>query len=395
MVYWPASTPSFEVASKVLFFASALVILYVYVGYPLLLSVLVGFRRRPKPAPGYLPFLSVLIAAHNEEAVIGEKIKSTLALDYPRDKLEILVLSDGSTDRTDSIVKGFADPHVRLLRVEGRRGKTYAQNQGVREARGEILVFSDATTIYHPQALRYLACNYGDPTVGAVSGRYQYFDPRDSSPTGPGSITFWNYENLIKRLQSRIKTITGCCGCIYSVRSNLYTDVPADVISDLVEALSVVQKGYRVVFEDRALAYEETTTSVTEEFAMRVRVVTRGMRGILTVTELLNPWKHAWVSFQLLSHKVLRWLIPLFLAMLFASNALLLSRPAFRHFLPFQLLFYGIALLSLVLPVHRWWKPLGFPLHFCILNAAALCSLIEVMRGAKYVVWQPVRTQHR
>lgn len=395
MVSWPAGSPSFEGASRVLFFASALVILYVYAGYPLLLSVLAGVTRRLKPRPGYLPFLSVLIAAHNEEAVIGEKIKRTLALDYPRDKLEILVLSDGSTDRTDSIVKGFTDPRVRLLRVEARRGKTYAQNQGVREARGEILAFSDATTIYHPQALRYLACNYGDSTVGAVSGRYQYFDPRDSSPTGLGSIAFWNYENLIKRLQSRIKTITGCCGCIYSVRRNLYTDVPADVISDLVQALCVVQKGYRVAFEDRALAYEETTSSATEEFAMRVRVVTRGMRGILTVSELLNPWKHAWVSFQLLSHKVLRWLIPLFLAMLFASNALLLSRAGFRYLFPFQLLFYGIALLALVLPIHRWWKPLGLPLHFCTLNAAALCSLIEVMRGAKYVIWEPVRAERR
>lgn len=367
-------------------------LVYVYAGYPALLALLAAFFRRKKVEPGYLPSISFLIAAYNEEASIAKKIEQTLALDYPADKLEVLVLSDGSTDRTDEIVKSFKDPRVRLLRMEPRRGKTNAQNRGTRESRGEILVFSDATTVYHPKALRYLAANYEDPCVGAVSGRYQYFDPEGASPTGLGTIAFWNYENFIKMLQSRINTLSGCCGCIYSVRKSAYTDLADELSSDLVQPLWVIQKGYRVAFEDRALAYEETTKSVGSEFAMRVRVVTGGMWGVLSVPDILKPWKFGWVAFQLLSHKVLRWLVPFFLIPLFASSAALAGQPLYRYAFVLQGLFYLWALISMVVPVQRRLKVLGIPLYYCILNVAALCSVVELFRGNKYVTWETVRT---
>jgi len=336
-----------------------------------------------------------MVAAYNEEVGIKKKIEQTLNLDYPVNKMEIVVLSDGSTDRTDEIVQSFRDPRIRLLHVCGRKGKTNAQNEGVLEARGEVLVFSDATTIYHPQALRYLASKYIDPGVGAVSGRYRYFDPQGNSPTGLGTMAFWNYENFIKKMQSTIWTISGCCGCIYSVRREAYTPLSSEVISDLVQPLHVIRKGYRAVFEDRALAYEETTQSTSDEFSMRVRVVTRGIRGLLSIPALLMPWKFAWVSFQLWSHKVSRWLVPFFLLALFASNLLLWRGPFYRLVLGMQALFYTLTLLSLLIPVQRIWKPLGIPLYFCTLNAAALVSVIEVLRGKKYVVWQTVRTRQQ
>ncbi len=367
-------------------------LVYVYVGYPLLLAVIGFFSTRPRATRGYFPKISVLIAAYNEEAGIRRKIEDTLALDYPADKIEVLVLSDCSTDRTDEIVKGIADPRVRLLRAPIRKGKTNAQNLGANVAQGEVLIFSDATTVYHPLALQYIACNYADPKIGAVSGRYQYFDPQGNSPTGLGMIAFWNYENFIKMMQSRIRTISGCCGCIYSVRRAAYTPLHPDVISDLVQPLWAIQKGYRVVFEDRALAYEETTKSSREEFSMRVRVVTRGVRGILSVPALLNPARYGWVSFQLISHKVLRWLVPFFLLLLFASSAVLGNHPWYRILFVLQIAFYGFALLTLLIPLHRMWKPLGIPLYFCTLNAAALRSILEVMRGRKYVVWETVRS---
>jgi len=374
-----------------IFWFSLAAMLYVYSGYPILLAVISGFFRRKQPQPGYAPFLSILIAAYNEESGIRRKLEQTLALDYPADKLEIIVLSDGSTDRTDEIVRSFADPRVQLLHVSGRKGKTNAQNEGVKIARGEVLIFSDATTIYHPQALLHLASNYADPKVGAASGRYQYFDPEGKSPTGLGTVAFWNYENAIKMFQSRIRTISGCCGCIYSVRRDAYTPLAPEVISDLVQPLHVIRKGYRVVFEDRALAYEETTQSTSEEFSMRVRVVTRGIRGLLSVSELLLPWKFGWVSFQLWSHKALRWLVPFFLILFLASNLFLWRRPFYQWTLAAQLIFYGSTLLSLLFPLQRVWKPLGIPLYFCTLNAAAFCSVIEVLRGKKYVVWETVR----
>jgi len=378
--------------AQLIFWFSLSAMVYVYVGYPLLLAGISGFFRKKQPKPGYTPFLSILIAAYNEEAGIRRKLEQTLALEYPADKLEVIVLSDGSTDRTDEIVRSFADPRVQLLRVTGRKGKTNAQNEGVQIARGEVLIFSDATTIYHPQALLHLASNYADPRVGAASGRYQYFDPEGKSPTGLGTVAFWNYENAIKMFQSRIKTISGCCGCIYSVRRDAYTPLAAEVISDLVQPLHVIRKGYRVVFEDRALAYEETTQSTSEEFSMRVRVVTRGIRGLLSVSDLLLPWKFGWVSFQLCSHKALRWLVPFFLLLFLASNLFLWRQPFYQWTLAAQLIFYGSTLLSLIFPLQKVWKPLGIPLYFCTLNAAAFCSVIEVLRGKKYIVWETVRT---
>jgi cellulose synthase/poly-beta-1,6-N-acetylglucosamine synthase-like glycosyltransferase len=379
--------------AQIILWGSAAALFYVYIGYPVFLLLIAPWRRRRQAALGYTPSISVLIAACNEEASIRQKLEQTLELEYPADKIEILVLSDGSQDRTDEIVREFPDPRVRLVRIPQRRGKTNAQNEGVKQARGEVLIFSDATTIYHSQALKYLAANYQDPEVGAVSGRYQYFDPEQNSPTGLGTIAFWNYENNIKIRQSRISTLSGCCGCIYSVRKSAYTELAPDVISDLVQPLWVIQKGYRVVFEDRALAYEQTTESTSEEFAMRVRVITRGMRGLLSVPELLKPWKYPWITFQLFSHKILRWMVPVFLLLLLAGNVALMGQPYFRILLILQLCFYALALLQVIVPMHRRWKPLGIPLYFCTLNAAAFLGVIELLRGRKHVIWQPVRNK--
>jgi cellulose synthase/poly-beta-1,6-N-acetylglucosamine synthase-like glycosyltransferase len=364
---------------------------YVYVGYPLLLAALGLFFRRPRTKAGYTPSITVLIAAYNEEAAIRRKIEQTLSLEYPADKLEILVVSDGSTDRTDEIVELVQDPRVRLLRMKARGGKTNGQNEGVKHCRGEIVVFSDATAIYHTKALLYLASHYSDPKVGAVSGRYKYFDPEDSSSTGLGSVAFWNYENMIKLLQSRIGTLTGCSGCIYSVRRSNYVPLRSDACSDLVEPLCIVRNGYRVAFEDRALAYEETTKNASQEFRMRVRVATRGMRGLLSVPQLLQPWRHGWTSFQLFSHKLLRWMVPVFLILLFAGSAANLNVTSFRLLFAAQVLFYSVCLFNLLFPLHRRWKLLGIPLFFCTLNAAALVSMLEVLRGHKFTTWDPIR----
>jgi cellulose synthase/poly-beta-1,6-N-acetylglucosamine synthase-like glycosyltransferase len=378
---------------KLILLALLLALFYVYVGYPALLFILAAFRRLRRQGPGYTPTISVLIAACNEEAGIAHKLEQTLKLEYPPDKLEVVVLSDGSQDRTDEIVLQCRDPRVRLVRIPTRQGKTNAQNEGVRQAHGEILVFSDATTVYHPQAFMYLAANYVDPAVGAVSGRYQYFDLNQTSPTGMGTIAFWNYENNIKGWQSQIRTLTGCCGCIYSVRKSAYTELPPDIISDLVQPLWVIQKGCRVVFEDRALAYEQTTETTSEEFTMRVRVITRGMRGLLSVPELLKPWKHSWIAFQLFSHKILRWMVPILLLALLVDNIILIGQPYYRWLLILQVCFYALALLQVVVPLHRRWKLLGVPLYFCTVNAAALVGVLELIRGRRHVVWQPVRNK--
>lgn len=386
------SRSNWHTTAELVYWGSLALLFYVYIGYPLFLAAISLFAHSRRAAVGFEPSLSILISAFNEEAHIHEKVQRTLGLDYPRNKFEVLVVSDGSTDGTEDIVRRFADPRVRLLRTSRRGGKTNAQNEGVKACNGDVIVFSDATTVYHSQALRYLAANYRDPKIGAVSGCYQYFDESGMSPTGVGTIVFWSYENSIKRLQSSISTITGCCGCIYSVRKSAYTELAADIISDLVQPLHAIRKGYRVAFEDRALAYESTTQTSREEFSMRVRVITRAIRGILSVRHLLYPWKHPWISFQLISHKVLRWFVAFYLLALLASNALLLDQVGFRATFILQLGFYSLAVLSLVVPLHRLSRLLCVPLYFCTLNVAAVVSVVEVLRGRRYVVWQTIRS---
>ncbi len=379
--------------TPVIFWAAVALIVYTYVGYSLVILVLSRFVRHPIRRAPIEPRVTFLITAYNEEKNIRAKLEQTLSLDYPHEKLEIMVASDGSTDRTDAIVREFSDRGVRLVRVEGRVGKTETQNQAVKQASGEIVIFSDATTRYEHSAIRHLVRNYADPSVGAVSGRYEYFNPTGAS-IGVGSILFWKYENLIKRLQTDIKTITGCCGCIYSVRRSAYVPLPADIISDLVEPLKVVEQGYRIVFEADAIAFEETTEQTQEEFRMRVRVVTRGMRGLLYMKKLFNPFRYAFVSFQLFSHKVLRWLIPVFLAVALLAN-LFLAGHGHRFYdatLALQLAFYLLALAGFLAEKRNILaKPLTVPLYFMTVNLAAVVAMYRIWKGYKAVTWETVR----
>ena len=227
---------------EVIFWLIIFIIFYTYAGYSLFILLLSLFINRPIKKKEVYPRVTFLITAYNEEHSIAAKLKNTLHLDYPGEKLEVIVASDGSTDSTDTVVKQFHDQGVILNRVEGRVGKTETQNQTVAKATGDIIIFSDATTSYKEDAIRKIVRNYADPQVGAVSGRYEYINPTGAA-VGLGTVLFWKYENLIKRLQTRIQTITGCCGCIYSVRRDLYEPLPRDIISDLVEPLENPRKG--------------------------------------------------------------------------------------------------------------------------------------------------------
>jgi cellulose synthase/poly-beta-1,6-N-acetylglucosamine synthase-like glycosyltransferase len=366
-------------------------IFYAYLGYPLVLWMISRFRSAKPCIPSDELSLSMVIAAHNEGTNIRKKLEETLALDYPREKLQIIVASDGSTDGTNDIVREFAEQGVELVAVEDRLGKTNAQNVAARQARNSILVFSDATTIYDSKALRYFAGAYRDPRVGAASGRYDYFDPTAGSAAGSGSAVFWNLENWIKRMQWRIDSLSGCCGCIYSVRRDLYSELPPEIISDLVQPLHVLLKQHRVCFQEGAQAWEETTRTAGEEFSMRIRVATRGMRGLLSVPSLLAPWSHPWIAFQLWSHKIVRWCIPIFLLLVLVGCGLLISEPIFRYLLLLQLAFYSFALASMLVPSMKRSRVLSLPLYFCTINTAFLLGMCYVIRGRQYNVWQPLR----
>jgi cellulose synthase/poly-beta-1,6-N-acetylglucosamine synthase-like glycosyltransferase len=375
----------------IFFWILIITVIYTYVGYILLIPLLAIFFNRRVNKKDIEPKVTYLITAFNEEKSIAAKLEDTLGLDYPKEKLEVMVASDGSTDRTDEIVKGFAGRGVVLKRVEGRVGKTATQNEAVKAATGEIIIFSDATTKYSKDAIRIIVRNYADEGVGAVSGRYEYINPT-GAPVGIGTILFWKYENFIKSMQTRIRTITGCCGCIYSVRKDAYVPLPQDIISDLVEPLKIIEKGYRIVFEPEAVAYEETTEKPSEEFKMRIRVITRAMRGILYVKSLLNPFKYPFVSFQLISHKVLRWLIPFFLIGLLVSNYFLLGYWFYNLIFVMQIVFYFSALIGLLTDrLGHKVKLLAIPLYFCVVNYASFLAFFKTLTGQKTIVWETVR----
>ncbi len=376
---------------EIIFWLTICIITYTYIGYPLLIIILSLFINKRIERRDIEPTVTFLITVYNEEQAIEEKLNNTFNLDYPREKLEIIVASDGSTDQTDKIVRKFGDRGVILHRVEGRVGKTETQNQTMKIATGEIIIFSDGTTDCDRKIIRNIVRNYNDPDVGAVSGRYEYKDP-SRGQVGFSQILFWKYENMNKTSQTRIKTLTGCYGPLYSIRRELYSPLPREIISDFVEPLKILQKGYRIVFERDALAHELTTEDTSQEFRMRVRVISRGMSGLLYVKELFNPFKYGFVSFQLVSHKVLRWLIPVFMLVLFSANIFLLDKFFYLVMFIAQIVFYLAAFLGcLTERLNIRTRIFALPLYFCIVNIASLVSLVKTLFGKKAVTWEPIR----
>ncbi|MEZ2345747.1 glycosyltransferase family 2 protein [Terriglobus sp. RCC_193] len=379
---------------SILFWTCATAIGYTYVGYPTLLCLITRFRKHCATTPSTSPTLTLLICAHDEAANIGRKLLQCLELNYPKEKLQILVASDGSTDATEDVVRFFSPEGVELIVVPQQAGKTNAQNVAIRSAKGEIVVFSDATTEYHPDALQYLAGAFVDPNVGAVSGRYTYYD-LSSSSVGVASRAYAGYDNQIREMQSAAGSLTGCCGCIYAVRRSLYTPLDPSIISDLVEPMHVLLQGAKVKFEPRALAREDVGHNAAKEFSMRVRVIARALTGLASVRQLLAPWKHPWIALQLFSHKLLRYAVPLFLIGMLASSWMLRASTVYGVLLALQFAFYAIAALVAIVPSLQKGKFLSLPMYFCVMNGAALWGTVKFLRGQRYAVWKPQReTSH-
>jgi len=375
-------------------FAAALgLIVWVYVGYPVVLGVAAVLRRRPVRRAPVEPPVSLVICAYNEERDIRRKLEEALRTDYPADRLEIIVASDGSTDGTDDIVREFA-PRVRLLRVEGRGGKTIAQNHAVREARGDILVFSDVTTIYAPRTIRAMVENFADPTVGCVGGDLHYLR-ESANPSAEGRAMFWSYERQLRRWESQVHSIIGVAGCVYAMRKALYIELDPATISDFVQPGKVTARGWRTVLEPEAVAWEPVESrSMRDELFRRARVITRGLRGAFTMPELLNPFRHPWFATVLWSHRVLRWLVPVFLLVLFGSNIPLAwtHGGVFALALLGQSALYGAGVLGALLERARIRVPgLVVPLYFCLVNLAPLIAIANLLRGERKVVWETGR----
>jgi glycosyltransferase involved in cell wall biosynthesis len=375
------------------FFGALALIVWVYIGYPMVLYVAVRLRRKPVRRARIEPRVSMIITAYNEESDIRRKLQDTLALDYPADRLEIIVASDGSTDATDSIVQEF-HPHVRLVRVEGRLGKTIAQNAAVAVATGEILVFSDVTSVYAPRTIRAMVRNFADPTVGCVSGRVVY-EKDPSNAMAFGRATFWDYERRLRMWETAVHSIIGASGCGYAIRASLYVHLDGAASSDFVQAGQVTARGYRTVEDPQAVAYEPVeSASLSSEVQRRARVAAGGLYGAFLLREMLNPFRHPWFALELWSHRVLRWLAPVFLLVLFgASIALADDGPIYQLVLFAQLAFYAVGATQFLL--YRFTLRASgiylIPLYVCLVNVAALIALARLARGNRVVAWDTAR----
>jgi cellulose synthase/poly-beta-1,6-N-acetylglucosamine synthase-like glycosyltransferase len=370
------------------FWASVALVVYVYAGYPLLLFLLSRvWYRRVRKAP-ITPSVTMIIAAYNEQEAIAAKLDNTLGLDYPPDRLQILVASDGSTDETDRIVRERYAGRVTLLALP-REGKTAAQNKAAAAAGGEILVFSDATTIYERDALRAMVANYADPTVGSVGGDVRYVREGEAV-AGKGRQLYWSYEAAIRRWESRIYSVMGATGCIYSLRRSLYVPLDPAAISDFVQPAKATLRGFRSVVEDHAVCTEVAeSTQLGDELNRRARVVLRGLRGIGYMPECLHPLRHPWICFQVISHRLLRWGVPVLMIAALASNAFLLDAPLYVGLFVLQVGLYASALAALILDRLRIRAPgLFVPLYFCMINLAPLLAVWSLLKGEKKVVWE-------
>ncbi|HST52879.1 MAG TPA: glycosyltransferase family 2 protein [Pyrinomonadaceae bacterium] len=383
---------SFESALKVIFWASAAALAYAYVGYPLLVAAVSRLRPRAVRRSPQEPKVSVIITAYNEERDLAAKIENTLALDYPLDKLEIIVASDCSNDRTDEIARSFASVGVRLHRQAERRGKTSAQNAAVELARGEVILFSDATTLYDAGVLRAMLPNFADPTVGCVAGRLVYVDPSESS-IGRGAKSYWGYETFLKTHESRACSLIGASGCLYAVRRAAYVPLYEEACSDFIIATKMVEQGLRAVFEPAAFCTEETNRRADKELSMRVRVIAQTFTDLWRHRAMLNPLRSGFYAVEIISHKVLRYAVPLFLALiLFASGALAVRELFFAAVFAAQVCFYLAAAAGWALErAGLRLRLLALPHYFVLANAAVVLAFYKFLRGERYARWEPIR----
>jgi cellulose synthase/poly-beta-1,6-N-acetylglucosamine synthase-like glycosyltransferase len=377
---------------EIIFWISFGAIAYTYAGYPILLMLVSRVRSRPVLRGDFTPFVTVIVAAYNEERDLAQKLENTLAIDYPKSKLEIIVTSDCSNDRTDEIVRSFEPRGVRLHRQAERLGKTAAQNAAVEKATGEILLFSDATTHYRPDVLRTMMSSFADRSVGCVTGTVIYAHDADSS-VSHGTRSYWDYEFLLKKHESAITSMIGVCGCMYAVRKSAYVPLYNEACSDFLVATTMVRQGLRAVYEPQAVCTEEPNTKGSKELAARVRIITQTLADLWRNRDMLNPFRKGFYAVQLLSHKVMRYLVPVFLIAMFATSALLgYGNLFYAAVFIAQGLFY-IAAAASAITVQLGFNPrwLALPQYFVITNVACLIALTKFARGERYASWEPVR----
>ena len=390
--------------SAFLFWLATGLIGYTYAGFPVLVMLRAKLRPRPHRTDDVTPSVSVVIAAHDEERSIGDRVDNLLAVDYPTDCLEIVIASDGSTDRTVAQARRRDDPRFHVLDLP-RTGKADALNAAVTASTGEILVFSDANTAYAPDAIRQLVRSFADPEVGGVAGNQVYLpaaemggpaDPITATAVGAGERTYWDFDRLLKDAESLGGSVISATGAIYAIRRELFRAVPDGVTDDFMTSTRVIAAGRRLVFEPAAVALEPVAGSSRGEYRRKVRIMTRGLRGVALARELLDPRRFGFYAVQLFTHKVLRRLMAIPLLVIAATSAALWdSGPIYRLAVLGQAAVYGLGAIGLALRGHRYGRRPWFslPAFFLLVNVASLHAAWNLVTGRRIDRWQPARAE--
>jgi cellulose synthase/poly-beta-1,6-N-acetylglucosamine synthase-like glycosyltransferase len=364
---------------------------YVYAGYPALLAVLARLRPRPVGMEANTPRLSVIVAAHNEREIIEEKIRDTLMNGYPLDRMEIIVASDGSLDGTEAAARKMGHPQVKILTLP-RRGKLRTLASAAQVASGEVIVFTDADTLLEPGSLGYLVQGFADPEVGAVAGRKRVVHDGARSAMGQSEGLYRRFDEWQKEQESRMGNAVAADGTLYAVRRQLLDPgLDPAAADDMAISMRVAVKGYRLVYEPRAVVLVKPPSAQGAELRRKVRIANQAIRALLGLGPAL--WTSGLYSLQLISHKLLRYAVPFLLMTLFASNLLLALAVGgtWTGLLSLQLAFYGLAALGARL--HRdpigSMKLLSIPYYFCLMNLAAFLAVLSVLRGERIKTWFP------
>ncbi|MEO6287702.1 MAG: glycosyltransferase family 2 protein [Dyadobacter sp.] len=385
---------------EILFWISLFVVFYTFLGYGILLYILVRIRRifKGKRIPPSLdqdfPTLTLIIAAYNEESIIEEKISNTLGLSYPKEKLKLIFVTDGSTDRTPDLISTYSE--IKLMHKPERSGKILAMHRAMHEVDSDVVVYTDANTFLNKDALLLIARHYADPTVGAVSGEKRVMQDTVSDATA-GEGFYWKYESALKKWDSELYSVVGAAGELFSVRHAVYTSVEPDtILDDFMISMRIAQQGYRIIYEPEAYASELSSENIQEELKRKVRIAAGGIQSILRLKKLLNPLHYPMLSFQYISHRVLRWTVTPFLMILaFILNFVTVIQGGnwlYQLILIAQVFFYSLALAGWALERRKIKvKALFVPYYFCMMNYAVLAGIRRYYKGTQSAAWDKAK----
>lgn len=381
-------------AAFILFWIGIILVLYTYVGYGLIIYILTKVLNRNEVTGNqideYFPAVTIMIAAYNEERFIESKIKNSLGLDYPAEKLNLWIVADGSTDRTVEISERFSK--TKTFHQAARMGKIHAVNRVMKLVETPIVIFSDANTTLNHDAIKNIVRHFRDEKVGGVAGEKQIANNKEDNASGSGEGLYWKYESALKKMDSKLSTAIGAAGELFALRTELYHETEPDtIIEDFVTSMKIVAKGYRFVYEPNACAIETASASIKDEWKRKVRISGGGIQAIMRLPELLNPFRYGLISWQYVSHRVLRWtLAPLSLPLIFITNILLFNTSLFYQLcLVGQVAFYLIAAMGHVLREKKIGiKGFFVPYYFCMMNFSVFAGVARLLRKQQTVIWE-------